>query len=50
MVTGYSVNYTNTKGSNTPASKTGDVRYSHKRLLIICLILIIPKVVRRLSL
>ena len=31
MGTGYSGNYTNTKGSNTPVSKTGDVRYSHKK-------------------
>ena len=31
MGTGYSGSYTNTKGSNTPVSKTGDVRYSHKK-------------------
>ena len=31
MGTGYSGNYTNTKGSNTPVSKTGDVVVCHAK-------------------
>ena len=50
MGTGYSGNYTNTKVAIHQFQRLVMSGIAIKRLLIICLTLIIPKVVRRLSL